>query len=574
MIQHNKKTEKKRYVIYTRCSTDDQAQGDFTTLDAQAYHCKNMLDAFGYELADIGKKGVVIDDGYSGKDLNRPGIQMIIDHVRKKAPFDGIIFFRLDRLTRNTRDLYWLIDLFREKEIDFVSVRENLDSSTAIGRVVIGILGILSAFERELIGERVKASCIARVRQGKWVGGNVPFGYKLIPNGDPLPNGKQPHKIIIDPEIGPNIRFIWEMAAANKSLYDIAHELMRRGIKTPRNKVWRKQTVAWLIKNPFHKGYIKYSDELHKGNHPALVDEKLWEKANKMLSVKMPGHRFIKRPREYIYLLAGLLKCGKCGSHYVCESGNGHSEKFYYYVCGRSKQKLGCDVSRFSARGFDNALIDYFKRASNDQEIIVKAIGDAILDSQIKLEALEKLMKPIQNKLVEIQREANRLLELAMNNKVSQGKTYKDKMTKLDDEIFRLEDELERLQAKKNVAQIAAHSGEFLHSNLKIAMQYIEQAPPEAQKSLIRALIKEIIVYEDQIEIKMYIDQPAMESLSCTLPAIEAGKPPQNEKRPTDNCKALVPTASSGFGSPERQGWLPRMDSNHDNKIQNLVSYH
>ena len=108
----------------------------------------------------------VNDDGYSGKDLNRPGIQMIIDHVRRKtAAFDGIIFFRLDRLTRNTRDLYWLIDLFREKEIDFVSVRENLDSSTAIGRVVIGILGILSAFERELTGERVKASAIARVRQ-------------------------------------------------------------------------------------------------------------------------------------------------------------------------------------------------------------------------------------------------------------------------------------------------------------------------------------------------------------------------------------------------------------------------
>jgi len=190
----DKTNKKKHYVIYTRCSTDDQAQGDFTTLDAQAHHCKNMLDAFGYDLAKIGDKGRINDDGYSGKDLNRPGIQMIIDHVRKKAPFDGIIFFRLDRLTRNTRDLYWLIDLFREKEIDFVSVRENLDSSTAIGRVVIGILGILSAFERELTGERVKASAIARVRQGKWVGGMLPYGYKLIPDGEPLPNGRQPHK--------------------------------------------------------------------------------------------------------------------------------------------------------------------------------------------------------------------------------------------------------------------------------------------------------------------------------------------------------------------------------------------
>ncbi|PJF33584.1 MAG: hypothetical protein CUN57_01765, partial [Phototrophicales bacterium] len=103
MAQITRSQQKKRFVIYTRCSTDDQAQGDFTTLDAQAHHCKNMLDAFGYELADIGKKGVVNDDGFSGKDLNRPGIQMILENV-KKGNYDGIIFFRLDRLTRNPRD--------------------------------------------------------------------------------------------------------------------------------------------------------------------------------------------------------------------------------------------------------------------------------------------------------------------------------------------------------------------------------------------------------------------------------------------------------------------------------------
>ena len=575
MITPNKKQDKKKYVIYTRCSTDDQAQGDFTTLDAQAYHCRNLLDAYGHELASIGDKGIVKDDGYSGKDLNRPGIQMIIDHVRREtAAFDGIIFFRLDRLTRNTRDLYWLIDLFNSKEIAFVSVRENLDSSTAIGRVVIGILGILSAFERELIGERVKASCVARVRQGRWVGGNVPFGYKLIPDGAPLPNGRQPHKIIVDPETGNKLRFIWEMAANNKSLYDIGQELIRRGIKTPTSKIWRKQSIAWIIKNHFHKGYIKYGKEIHKGTHPAIVDEELWEKANRMLTAKLPGHRFIKQTPEYIYLLAGLLKCGECGSHYVCESGNGQAaEKFFYYVCGRSKQKLGCAVSRFSARGFDEALIDYFKRASTDQDIIVKAIGDAILDSQIKLEAIEKMMKPLQEKLKDTKQEANRLLELAMDNKVSQGKTYKDKMARLDEEMLRLEDELEKLQAKKNVAQMSANSGQFLHSNLRFAMQYIEQAPPEAQKGLIQALIKEIIVYKDYIEIKMYIDQPTVDSLSCSLPAPEAQKAPKNDKRPAgDACKALV-TVSDARISPERQGWLPRLESNQDSQIQSLKSY-
>jgi site-specific DNA recombinase len=581
MIKHNKKEEKKRYVIYTRCSTDDQAQGDFTTLDAQAYHCKNMLDAFGYELANLGTKGIIKDDGYSGKDLKRPGIQMILSDINKKRSFDGIIFFRLDRLTRNPRDLYSLIDLLRDKNIDFVSVRENLDSSTAIGRVVIGILGLLSAFERELTGERVKASCIARVRQGKWVGGNLPYGYKLIDDGDPLPNGRQPRKIVINPEIGPKIRIIWEMAADNKSLYAIAHELTRREIKTPHGKEWRKQSIDWILKNPFYKGYIKYSDEINKGNHPALLDEQLWEKANKTMSAKMPGHRFVKRPQGYIYLLAGLLKCGKCASHYVCESGNGHSNAFYYYICGRAKQKLGCGAPRLSAKGFDNALIDYFKRASEDQEIIVKAIGEAVLDAQVNLEHLEKLITPLQEKLANARENANKLLDLAMNNKVAQGKTYKCKMAKLDNEIFVLEDELEKLLAKKNVAKMAAYSGEFLHSNLKLAMQYIEQAPPDAQKALIRALIKEIIIYEDRIEIKMYIDQPTVDSLSCNLPAPEAQKTTKNEERPTDlpanmaeTCRALVPTAPVALCSPERQSWLPRLDSNQEQMIQNHPCYH
>ena len=402
MLTPNKNPGKKRFVIYTRCSTDDQAQGDFTTLDAQAHHCKNMLDAFGYELANIGKNGVIHEDGFSGKDLNRPGIQSILKSVNKERHFDGIIFFRLDRLTRNPRDLYELIDLFKAKNIDFISVRENLDSTTAIGRVVIGILGLLSAFERELTGERVKASAIARVRQGKWVGGIVPFGYKLEKDGPQLPNGRQPHKLVIDKEISPKIKIIWQMAADNKSLMEIGNELDKIGLKTSSGKTWRKQGISTIIKNNFYKGYLKYNDEIHKGIHPAIVGEKLWEKANRMLVGKLPGHRFIKKPKKYIYLLSGLLKCGKCGSNFICETGNGHSKQFFYYLCGRSKQNLGCDGGRLSATAFDAELIDFFKRASEDQDILVKAIGDAILNAQIKLEKLEGLIKTADNQLAAV----------------------------------------------------------------------------------------------------------------------------------------------------------------------------
>ena len=102
-----------------------------------------------------------------------------------------------------------------------------------------------------------------------------------------------------------------------------------------------------------------------------------------------------------------------------------------------------------------------------------------------------------------------------------------------------------------------AHSGEFLHRNIAFAMQYIDQAPPEAQKSLIQALIKDIFVHSDRIVINMYIEEPLEGILPKIIPSIK-------EKRPTEDCKALVPTAPLSGVSDSCQHWLPRMDSNHD----------
>jgi site-specific DNA recombinase len=552
MAKNNANSGKKKYVIYTRCSTDDQAQGEYTTLDAQAHHCQNMLDAFGYELADFGNKGTINDDGYSGKDLNRPGIQSILTSVNNKREFDGVIFFRLDRLTRNPRDLYALIDLFKARDVDFISVRENLDSSTAIGRVVIGILGLLSAFERELTGERVKASAIARVRQGRWVGGMLPYGYKQVDDGPQLPDGRQPRKIVIDEEVAQHLRVAWEMAAENRSLTEIGLELSKRGIKTPQGRQWRRQSLSNMIKNPFYKGYLQYLDEIHKGKHPAIVDKKLWERANKVLSAKLPGHHFRKKQGEYSYLLGGLLRCPKCGSYYISVSAAGNTkQKFFYYVCSRAKQGLGCDARAVSATAFDKALIEYFKKASEDREIIVKAIGDAILDAQVKLEEIEKTIKEHEEKLDAARVEARKLLDLAMEEGLSKGSTFKARMAELDEQILGLEDRVAKLQAKRSATQMSAHSGEFLHSNIRFAMKYLDEAPPDAQKSLIRALIKEIMVYEDRIELKMYVSEPADGTLACAMPV--------KQKRPTCEGEALTAQDNSLSGCKD---WLPGPDSN------------
>ena len=543
---------KKRFVIYTRCSTDDQAQGDFTTLDAQAHHCKNMLDALGYELADFGKKGIVADDGYSGKDLNRPGIQSILNSVNKNKQFDGVIFFRLDRLTRNPRDLYGLIDLFKENDIDFISVRENLDSSSALGRVVIGIIGLLSAFERELTGERVKASGIARARQGKWIGGALPFGYKLVNHGDPLPNGRQPHKIVIDPEMGPKIRQIWQMAAENNSLRTIAKELVRQGIKSPKGKTIWKQTILRTIKNRFYLGFVTWSGETHKGEHDPLIDKPTWEKANKMISASLPGHRFLPKPKAYVYLLERLLRCGSCGSHLITTHAMGRTNKFHYYTCSRMKQGLGCTMPRINAQTMDNALVEYFQRSSKDRELIIQAIEDAVKDARSKLLGADKEIALAEKKLENHKEEAEKLLDLALKGEISKGAIYKDRMEKLDQEIETLQNELSKLQARRKVAEISANSGDFIHSNITYAMEEFNDAAPEAQKALFNALIKEIIVHEDRLEIKMLIGQPLEQSLD------------QQKNAQTNQ------TANSGL--PERNEWRPQRDSNPCHHRERVMS--
>ena len=544
----NKSIQPKKFVIYTRCSTDEQAMGDYTTLDAQAHHCKHMMDAFGYELADFGKNGVINDDGYSGKDLKRPGIQSILANINTKREFDGIIFFRLDRLTRNPRDLYAMIDLLREKDVDFISVRENLDSSTAIGRVVIGILGLLSAFERELTGERVKASAIARSREGYRVGGTTPLGYKLLKTGEVRPNGKQSTKVILDKKLAPRLTIIWEMAADNKSLTEIAEELIRRDIRTRKNIVWRKQGVSLILKNPFYKGYIRYNGEMHRGKHESLVEPRMWDKANAVMNAKMPGKRLQKLNSNHEFLMAGLIKCGKCGSHMVSVHSSGREQKkFFYYECGRSRQGLGCDCNRIPAVGLDQAVIRYFRRAAENQEIILKAIGNAILDAQITFEKLEAQINEKDARVIALKHEVDQLLNLAMKDSISQGTTYKTKMAGLEKEIETLEEELNQLKAQRSVAQMDANAAEFIYRNIRATMQYLDTAPPDVQKSLLRMLVHSIVVSDQTVEINMYIQPECLPSTLAQLP-IKA----ENPALINDQSEVL---ASDAAVSTERQVW-------------------
>lgn len=352
------------------------------------------------------------------------------------------------------------------------------------------------------------------------------------------------------------------MAANNKSLMEIGQELERQNVRTCRGKVWRKQTLSSVIKNPFYKGYILYANELHKGNHEAMIEPAIWEKANRIVKAKLPGHGFSRRPKTYNYLLSGLLKCGKCGSHLISASNKGRDgKKFHYYICGRSKQKLGCNELGIPAPVFDRALIGYFRKASQNREIIIKGIGDAMREAQLMAGRIDTMIAETEAKLNECQHEAKTLLDLAMTGTVTQGPAYKTKMSEIDNEIIMLEDKLTKLRTQKTANDMTANSANYLHETLQFAIQYLDKAPVDSQKSLVHALIKDIVIHKDVIDIKMYLGDPDA-VLQADIIDCEHNHDGIKKKSPTPaQCRNGAVTEQK-LGASVRQQWLPREDSN------------
>ena len=304
------------------------------------------------------------------------------------------------------------------------------------------------------------------------------------------------------------------------------------------------------MKNPFYKGMIHYSGETHRGNHPTLIEEPLWEQANRILTAHLPGHRFSKQPKEYFVLLKSLVRCGKCGSHMVNSSGRGKSGKaFYYYECSLTRQKLGCNALRLSASALDQAVVQFFKRASDDQDIIVNAIGNAIMDSRDKLSKLQKEMRVIEKNLIVAKESAGKLLNLAMENAIPKGTIYREKMDAFEVEIGVLQDKLNRLESKRKASEMSANAGAHLYSNIRSAMEHLDEAPAEAQHALLKALIKTVTIHDDHVEMRLYLENSLKNQ----------PKTPTKAKCPTEKNRE-APDASACL--PERPSWRGQRDSN------------
>jgi DNA invertase Pin-like site-specific DNA recombinase len=289
-LVHNPSSSEQRVVrcaIYTRKSTEEGLAQPFNSLDAQRESAEAYISSqrhMGWTVLEQRYE----DGGYTGANLERPALRALLRDI-ESGQVDCVVVYKVDRLSRSLLDFARLIGVFEERGVSLVSVTQQMNTTDSLGRLTLNILLSFAQFERELIAERTRDKMRAARRKGKWLGGHPILGYDVGPRGSGLK---------INTEEAERVRFIFQSMAEAESGEEVLNGLSRRGWTTKtwisrsgrqhRGRTFQESDLIRLVKNVTYLGKLRDGEQIYPGEHTAIVDSDLWERANAVNGVR-PG---------------------------------------------------------------------------------------------------------------------------------------------------------------------------------------------------------------------------------------------------------------------------------------------
>ena len=306
-----------RVALYPRVSGHEQE--DNYSIPEQIDRMKKYCDARDWKVYKI-----YTDAGYTGSNLDRPGLQGIIKDVEKDV-FDMVLVYKLDRLSRSQKDVLYLVeDVFDKHGIFFSSMTENFDTSTPFGKAILGILAVFAQLEREQIKERTMMGKGARAEEGKWHGGStVPIGYDYIDD-----------ELIQNEYEVMQIREIADLFLKRTPVRTIATMMTEKGYRHKYDE-WEAKTIRNVLKNPLNVGWIKHRDKLFKGIHKPIFDQETYDAIMEIMNERKEKYGTTVKP--HTTLLGGMIYCKHCGARYAKNNYNG---KTWVYSCYSRSKKM------------------------------------------------------------------------------------------------------------------------------------------------------------------------------------------------------------------------------------------
>lgn len=470
------------------------------------------------------------DEGFSGGNTNRPQFQKMIADSKKQKP-DYIVCYRLDRISRSVSDFSSFVEDINSRNISFICIREQFDTSTPMGRAMMYIASVFAQLERETIAERVRDNMMLLARTGRWLGGPCPTGFS--PKEEEfICDGKirKSYSLEINNDMDV-IKLIFDKFLQIGSAYIVARYLADNNIKTIKDMNYSEATVKHILKNPvyciadkdsfsyfkqkksdiyfdkkdFHKGFGIMAFNRHNfrfqpkrnpeskwiialGKHKGVISGKDWVAAQNIFSKKKSA------TRTYCHnaLISGLIKCENCGEKVLVKIDSRQDRKDnFYYVCKR-KDKLGikiCNMKNLNGPKTDDYVINYIMNFDEDKlkkDLNIKIHTRKVNKFQDKIDEIKFEIQDFENKKI------NLFKYLEKDDGTSFFKDVKTRINNINRQIEKLETQKQTYKSQFEFAENEKTDVERILKNLRFFKENFHTLDFDAKKSLLRLVINKL----------------------------------------------------------------------------------
>lgn len=318
----------RRCAIYTRKSSEEGLEQSFNSLHAQREACEAYIKSQGHEGWKL-VKTAYDDGGFSGGTMERPAVKRLMADL-KQGLIDVVVVYKVDRLTRSLADFAKIVEILDGHDASFVSITQQFNTTSSMGRLTLNVLLSFAQFEREVTGERIRDKIAASKRKGMWMGGNLPLGYDV-----------QNRQLVINEAEAETVRNIFRRYAELGTVSSLQADLKQQGIVS---KVWTSATgkmrggatysrgaLYYLLRNQIYRGRITHKNEFFDGQHAPIVDRALWDQVQNRLSANRSGADRVLSTASRSSL-AGLLHDDRGNAMSPSHTKKADGRRYRYYV--------------------------------------------------------------------------------------------------------------------------------------------------------------------------------------------------------------------------------------------------
>ncbi len=471
----------KRVGIWIRVSTEDQALGE--SPEHHEKRARMYVESKGWTVVEVYHL-----EGVSGKAVSEhPETKRMMADIRT-GHITGLVFSKLARLARNTRELLDFAEYFQRQGADLISLQEAIDTSTPAGRLFYTMIAAMAQWEREEIASRVAASVSVRAKLGKSLGGAAPFGYRWEGN-----------ELMPDDQEAPVRRLLYELFAQHRRRRTVARLLNERGHRTRKGGLFTDTTVERLLRDPTAKGLRRANYTKSRGDGRGwdqkpesdwvllpvqpIVSQELWERCNAILNDEHKPRR--QASKRALHLFGGLLFCGADGAKMHVPSW---ATK---YRCPK------CRVG-IPAEDLEKVYASQLRRFVFSEEEIVAHLESA--NEQIQAQAA--LLETLRAERQRVQAEMNKLYDLYLNDAISRA-GFAERNRPLEERAAQLDDEIPRLQGEVDFRRMQVLSSAEIVSEAQDLYSRWGDLTLEEKRAIVETITERITFSPEEIRIDL-----------------------------------------------------------------------